>query len=197
MKLAIFSGSHRKNSQSAKVGEYIKTQARQFSHVTHIELTDKQLPFWDASDDYGPHWTELTEEVEQSDALVLITPEWNGMASPLLKNFLMMLPNEITAHKPVVFVSVSSGISGAYPISELKLDGTKNSKLLPIPDYLIVRSVEDVLNEDQQSGHDPQIRGRIDYSLYMLHHYAQALTPMRQQLQADPFPNQNNYSFGM
>ncbi|RLV61668.1 NADPH-dependent oxidoreductase [Parashewanella curva] len=197
MKLAIFSGSHRKNSQSAKVGEYIKNNAGKFTQVTHTELADKQLPFWDASENRGPYWNELVHEVEQADALVLITPEWNGMASPLLKNFLMMLPNKATAHKPVVFTSVSSGISGAYPIAELKLDGTKNNKLLPLPDYLIVRSVEDVLNEDEHSNHDHQIRGRIGYSLHTLHCYAQALTPMREQLLLNPFPNQENYSFGM
>ncbi|KXO09309.1 Azoreductase [Moritella sp. JT01] len=205
MKLVIVSGSQRNNSESAKVAAYIASAANQFKTVQHIELCKYQLPFWDGDDESksapGCDWPLISEALMQADAFVLITPEWEGMATPILKNFLMMCAKDDTAHKPALLVSVVSGISGAYPIAELRMNGCKNNKLVAIPDHLIIRNVGDVLNagtdDPQLSERDHSIRHRIRYSLHTLHQYGHALGQVRQLQQQQPYSQQEKYSYAM
>jgi len=205
MKLVIVSGSQRRHSESAKVAAYIASAANQFKAVQHIELCKYQLPFWDGEDESksapGCDWPLISEALMQADAFVLITPEWEGMATPILKNFLMMCTQDDTAHKPALLVSVVSGISGAYPIAELRMNGCKNNKLVAIPDHLIIRNVGDVLNigmgDTAISERDHSIRHRIGYSLHSLHQYSQALGQVRQLQQQQPYSQQDKYSYAM
>ncbi|WP_108649418.1 NADPH-dependent FMN reductase [Dongshaea marina] len=200
MKLLIISGSQRSHSQSAKVAEFIKTRSQDFEQVEHLELIRYRLPFWSGEQDSkyaeDSDWHELELKIRQADALALITPEWHGMATPLLKNFLLMCNLQDTAHKPVLLASVVSGISGAYPIAELRMNALKNIKLVAIPDHLILRDATNILNPDiELTPLEQQLRERIDYSLHMLYLYAQALTEVRRQHSS--YPNQQEYCFGM
>lgn len=204
MKLLIISTSQRPDSQSAKVGRYIAESRFSSPHnmgydtIHHLELCLFNLPFWDGEEDNkGEHWPEIEHRVDEADALVLITPEWGGMASPLLKNFLLMCTREETAHKPALLVSISDGISGTYPIVEVKMNALKNNKLVPIPDHLIIRNVSHVLNAIPESARDIALRERVQYSLYMLHQYAQALAPIREQHANQAYPKQQEYCYGM
>ncbi|GAA5219075.1 hypothetical protein GCM10025776_34920 [Corallincola platygyrae] len=140
----------------------------------------------------------MSQPVRDADALVLITPEWGGMATPIMKNFLLMCGLNECAHKPALLVSVVSGISGAYPIAELRMNATKNIKLVAVPDHLIIRDCTEVLNSAQaESPRDSRLRDRVDYSLHMLHQYAKALKPLREEAHTNPHPNQGNYPYGM
>jgi NAD(P)H-dependent FMN reductase len=208
MKLLIVSGSQRANSQSAKVAQYLlatsnKNNSQHYQTVSHIELCHYNLPFWDGDDESKQQpdsaWPLIKKKIQQADALILITPEWHGMASPLIRNFLLMCDAQDTAHKPVLLVSVVSGISGAYPISELRMNGFKNNKLVAIPDHLIVRNVEEVLNDikDEMSERDESLRKRIDYHLHILHQYSSALQTIRLQHKASLYPKQQEYLYGM
>lgn len=109
MELVIVSGSQRKDSQSAKVAQYLMQQIQPSHTVKHIELCQYQLPFWDGDPEGkttdGSRWPFISQQVKRADALILITPEWGGMASPLMKNFLLMCDNQDTAHKPALLVS--------------------------------------------------------------------------------------------
>ena len=202
MELVIVSGSQRKDSQSAKVAQYLMQQMQPSHNVKHIELCQYQLPFWDGEIDSkttdGSRWPFISQQIKRADALILITPEWGGMASPLIKNFLLMCNNQETAHKPALLVSVVSGISGAYPIAELRMNALKNNKLVATPDHLIIRNVEQVLNTEQAvDDRDEHLRERIDYCLYMLTQYSEALTVIRSNHQDKPYPKQQEYSYGM
>ncbi|PKF63293.1 NADPH-dependent oxidoreductase [Psychromonas sp. psych-6C06] len=201
MKLLIISGSHRKDSQTAKVANYINSQKSSFTKSDHIDLCELDLPFWDASSDYkssNEAWLGLSEKMHQADAFILMTPEWAGTASPLIKNLLLMSELADTAHKPVMLVGTSSGINGAYPVAELRMNGLKNTKLIAVPDYLIVRNVDQVLNENSAvTEHDISMRKRIDYSLMMLNEYAQAMRPIREGFFKQEKSLQQRYAFGM
>ncbi|MGS0680987.1 NADPH-dependent FMN reductase [Shewanella sp. 125m-7] len=202
MELVIVSASQRTPSQSAKVARYLSQQAGEFSRVNHIELCQYQLPFWDGAVDTkfaaGSRWPLISQQVKKADALVLITPEWGGMASPLMKNFLLMCDNQDTAHKPALLVAVVSGISGAYPIAELRMNALKNNKLVATPDHLIIRNVEDVLNSTTPDNErELHLRERIDYSLHMLTQYSEALKAVRLNHCNAPYPKQQEYSYGM
>jgi len=205
MNLLVVSGSQRIGSQSAKVAEFISDKSTGYSQVNHIELCLHQLPFWDGEkvtkQEKGSDWPIIERKIRSADSIVLITPEWGGMASPLLKNFLLMCEQKYTAHKPVLLVSVVSGINGAYPIAELRMNALKNNKLVAVPDHLIIRNVETVLNKGDDSEslemRDISLRQRIEYSLHMLFQYATVLNGLRIQQKIRPYPNQEEYSYAM
>jgi len=152
MKLLIVSSSQRAESQSAKVAEYLTGVAIEYDEVNHVDLNQIQLPLWDGEQKSkldNLSWRKLSQKISNMDAIILITPEWGGMASPLIKNFLLMCEEKDTAHKPVLLVSVSSGIGGVNPIAELRMNAFKNNKLVAVPDHLIIRNVTEVLNEQR------------------------------------------------
>ena len=70
----------------------------------------------------------------------------------------------------------------------------KNNRLCYIPEHVIVRNVEKVLNgnsEENDSSADAYFRERISWALGILAGYASALKPMRDSLQVhhDKFGN--------
>ncbi|PKG84918.1 NADPH-dependent oxidoreductase [Colwellia sp. 75C3] len=210
MNLLIISASQRTQSQSAKVAGYLADNSIQFSKVSHLELCKKRLPLWDGEDSSKQNdasdWQDINAQLQTMDALILITPEWGGTASPLLKNLLMMAEAADIGHKPVLLVSVVNGISGAYPIAELRMNAFSNNKLVAIPDHLIIRNVEEILNtmnEDNQpedsaiTRRDKSIRHRIGYSLHTLLHYSQAMKSLRETLQGNVYNNEHLYPYGM
>ena len=189
MKFAIINGSHRQNAQSAKVARYIERQLQQQQpndQTWRFDLTDNPLPLWDESIwDGDPTWQArlrpLSAELADSDALVVIAPEWHGMVPAGLKNFFLMWGKNELAHKPALIVAVSSGVGGSYPVAELRMSSSKNNRLLYIPEQLIIRNVESVLNDDTEN--DPEAdtyyRERTDYALYVLRRYAESLRELR------------------
>ncbi len=210
MNLLIISASQRTESQSAKVAEYLLSSNTLFSKVRHIELCKQRLPLWDGEETSKQQddsdWLAINSQLQAMDALVLITPEWGGTASPLLKNLLMMADAIDIGHKPVLLVSVVNGISGAYPIAELRMNSFSNNKLVAIPDHLIIRNVEEILNTFDESnlqqgsaitGRDTRIRHRIGYSLHTLLHYSRAMKSLRETLQTNTYDNEYLYQYGM
>jgi len=204
MKLVIISGSQRKQSQSAKVAEFLRHHSQTFDEVNHIELCNFDLPFWDgeqsSKDDDSSTWQYISHQLIHADAFILITPEWGGMATPILKNFLLMATSAETGHKPALLVSVVNGISGAYPIAELRMNALKNNKIVAVPDHLIIRNVEQVLNTQTSQPleqRDRSLRDRIGYSIQMLHQYSKALATIRSHQLSNLHPKQQEYSYGM
>lgn len=188
-RVAMIIGSHRVNSQSAKVGRYIEQQIstshKDWATVT-IDLAELQLPIWDeehpsGTSKYADLWQPISNNLKECDAVIIVVPEWNGMATPAIKNFFLLCDKDELAHKPGLIVSTSSGQGGAYPISELRMSSYKNTRICYIPDHLIVRNVSWVLNspDGALSEEDCNIRERIHYSVNVLREYARALAAMR------------------
>ena len=98
-----------------------------------------------------------------------------------LKNFFLMWGNNELAHKPALIVAVSSGVGGAYPVAELRMSSYKNNRICYIPEQLIIRDVENVLNDSGENDpeSDPYYRERTEFALNMLHQYASALQSVR------------------
>lgn len=183
LNIALIAGSSRNGSQSAKVARYLRQRLIELGltcaeQSSLIDLGERPLPLWPA-DDRGP-WAQYQQQLAAADALVVIAPEWNGMACPAVKNFFLYASKAELAHKPALLVGVSSGVGGAYPISELRASGYKNCRIGYLPEHLIVRHVEAVLNGGEAVGEDDlRIRKRADYALDILGKYAEALKPVR------------------
>jgi len=152
---------------------------------------------WRESDDaqkdnFESIWPQISDELLACDALVVVAPEWHGMVPPALKNFFLHCDGEL-ANKPGLIVGVSAGNGGAYPISELRMSSYKNSRICWIPDHLIVRNVEDVLNDSSEltTASEGKLRQRAMYCVRLLAEYAKGLSLVRSSgvvdLVAHPF----------
>lgn len=195
MKLTIISSSQRPDSESKRVGAYmLKELAKKLealgagtaADADHIELRDLNLPFFDDTiednADQQKLWNPISEKLAESDGFVFITPEWSGMASPMLKNFLLFVEKEL-ANKPVLLTAVSSGIGGgAYPIAEIRGHTVKNTLICYIPNHVIIRNANQCLIDETpnpENKSDSVARERIDFSLDTLIAYSGALKTMR------------------
>lgn len=200
MKFIVVSGSHRQNSQSDRVANYIATQVRA-SHCDArvISLANNPLPLWDEGVwNNDPKWKEvwgpISQELRSADALVVVSPEWSGMVPPGLKNFFLLCPTADVGHKPALIVSISSGVGGSYPVTELRTSSYKNTRIVYIPEHVIIRNVEEVLHGETATGErDESARARLGYGLRVLKEYASALKAVRESGVID----HKNFPFGM
>jgi len=201
MKITIISGSHRANSQSLKVARYIEKTLHDsgWDEVEILSLADNPLPLWDQGVwDGEEKWTELLtplrEDLQSSEAFIVVTPEWHGQVPAGLKNLFLLCSKNELGHKPALIVSVSSGDGGAYPVAELRMSSYKNNRLCYIPEQVIIRNVEQVLNEDgaeNDERSDVYYRERLEWAVGILKEYSRALAHVRASgvTQTDKFNN--------
>lgn len=188
MKITIVSGSHRENSQSEKVGRFVKKTLEQGGNQAELfSLANNPLPLWDEGIWSGDEkWqkllTPVAEQLAASEAFVIITPEWHGQVPAGLKNFFLLWGKGELAHKPALIIAVSSSDGGAYPVAELRMSSYKNNRICYIPEQIIVRNVESVLNDDAEQNNaesDDYFRRRISWTLDVLLQYGEALKAVR------------------
>ncbi len=187
MKIGVIVSSLRKESQSAKVGDFLVSKLKEMSVDTWVlDLGKNPLPLWEEEPPNGKDvwegiWKPLDSDLKTSDGFVVITPEYNGMASPALKNFFLHAGFAQLGHKPGLLVSVSAGRGGAFPIYELRGSSYKNSKICYIPEQLIFRDTEHLLNgPESHSEEDKFIRDRSLFALRVLLAYGTALSEVRE-----------------
>ena len=190
MHITIIVGSHRQASNSAKVGSLVSqillTQNPDLQ-ISTIGLGENPLPIWDEKVwKDNPTWNNILQPyrdiLNQTDGLVVISPEYSGMASPALKNFFLFWGGNTLAHKPAMPIGVTENASnGAYPIAELRMSSYKNSRILYIPDHVIVRNVDDLPNILSEITQKEQLRtiSRLQHGIRILLAYTKALQPMR------------------
>jgi NAD(P)H-dependent FMN reductase len=187
MKISIIAGSHRHQSESARVAQYAERVLRRIgAERTYIlSLSDNPLPLWDegawgSDPKWTALWSPIAAELKDSDGFVVVSPEWSGMAPAGLKNFFLLCRPDVLAHKPGLIVTVSASLGGSYPVVELRTSSYKNTRICYLPDHVIVRNVGRMLHGDQPADeHDIALRGRIEYSLRLLLKYAEALRLVR------------------
>ncbi|HIJ11448.1 TPA: NAD(P)H-dependent oxidoreductase [Candidatus Woesearchaeota archaeon] len=183
MNYTIVIGSHRAESQSTKVGSYIANQLKstKSNNVTLLDLRQNPLPLWDESawqrgSKLQKVWKPYATKLSSCQALIVISPEWGGMVPAGLKNFFLYCGKTV-AHKPALIVAISASRGGAYPIAELRMSSYKNIYLNYIPEHIIIRNVENVLNDTSlhEDKSDLYIKNRIIHALGLLEGYGKAL----------------------
>jgi NAD(P)H-dependent FMN reductase len=116
MKIEIISGSPRVNSVTRRAALYLKNWLKQNTahEVDIIELKDWQLPavqtVFVSVEKTPDQFKPLAERIFNTDAFILVTPEYNGSYSPALKNLLDHFPKQ--HHKPFGIVTASPGSLG-------------------------------------------------------------------------------------
>jgi NAD(P)H-dependent FMN reductase len=188
MKISIISGSHRHDSESARVAKYVGKELKNLAgdyHTHLVDLADNPLPLWDeevwkSSAEWKNVWQPIAKELQSSDAFIVISPEWSGMVPAGLKNFFLLASAKELGHKPAMIIAVSSSTGGAYPVVELRTSSYKNTRICYIPEHVIIRDCTKVLHGDKpQSDADEYIRKRMTYSLKLLAEYGKAFKAIR------------------
>ncbi len=187
MRAFILSGSHRAEAQTLKVARYIQGRLAATPGTENFlySLSGNPLPLWDEASGGAPDelWDPISRELQAADALVVVTPEWGGMATPGVKNFLLNCTAGEIGHKPGLIVTVSATRGGSYPVAELRMSGTKNNRLAWIPEHVIVHHAESNLNAPDGAAdlakEDQLIRARLGYALRLLAEYSKALHGVR------------------
>ena len=201
MSLVIISSSQRKNSNSMRTARYLEAKVQEkelFEEVLVMDLAEINLPFWDdcmwakGTNPLKEQWAPIKAELDKAQGFIFVTPEWSGMASPALHNFILFCSAKELGHKPALLTSVSTGIGGAYPISELRMSSYKNTRLCYLPEHLILRSANNFFDESKQDDeHVVQMKERIDQTLSLLKTYTEAFKQIRETHSFDlkKFPN--------
>lgn len=199
-KFTIISGSTRhKTPQSSKVANYVKWQLEEkLKQKTYLlDLAKTEIKYWDETfwsnyANFDKNWAVASNEISSSDAIIIIAPEWNGTIPPALKNIFHLATKGEMANKPGLIISVSSAQNGVYPIIELRSSCYKNNFINYIPQHVIVKNVNSVLNNPEaiETEEDKLIKERIDYTLKVLQVYAEAFVNIRNSdiIKNIPFP---------
>ncbi len=200
MKIVIVAGSHRENSESERVARFVEQQLPALgAQGSIVSLAGNPLPLWDESvwsgdEKWKDLWSPISTTLRESEALVVVAPEWAGMVPPALKNFFLLCSTREVGHKPALIVSVSSGVGGSYPVAELRVSSYKNNRLVYIPEHVIIRNVGECLHgEESSSDRDRDIRKRLNHGLGILLEYGKALA----QVRASGVVDYKEFPFGM
>ncbi len=187
MRLMIIAGGMRYPSGSGRAAAFIRQKAGEqifFDPIDLLDLGQNPLPLWDEGVWQGEEkWrqilTPLRERMQAADAYVLVSPEYNGMASPALKNLSLFFDERTTGHKPALIVAVTSEAhNGQYPVADLRAFGAKNTKWVYIPDHLIYRNIRQLITEDLQMT-DALLEEQTLFGLRELRLYAEAMKDVR------------------
>lgn len=118
MKIAIISGSNRVVRMSHRVAEYIQQLTQNHPQVTAVVMLDvKEYNFPVMEERHGrlenppARLEEFQNHLVDCDALIIVTPEYNGGMAGSLKNTLDYFRKEFE-RKPMAAVTVSSGNFG-------------------------------------------------------------------------------------
>lgn len=103
-KVKVIVGSVRTGRAGKTIADWIMKQAKKYNGGMEFELVDLKdvnLPFLDEpvpsrmSDDYvHEHTRRWSNMMKEADALIIVTPEYNGGYPPVLKNAIDFLYNE-------------------------------------------------------------------------------------------------------
>lgn len=187
----IISGSTRAESSCSAASAYIKTVLEERdpgSAVGLVDLARTALPAWReefwSDEAVDETWAGVSKQMQESDAIVLVVPEWNGMVPPALMNVFLLASRGELSHKPALIVSISSGSGGAHPVSMLRAFGYKNNQVCYVPDHVVIRGglARQLTAESEEVGY---IRERLEYSLDVFRVYAEAFKLIRRDAPID------------
>lgn len=128
IKIKIIVGSTRQNRFSEKPAKWIFDKAKKLkgTEVELLDLRDYQMPFF--NDPMSPSMAEgqysneiikkWAEKINDGDAFIFVTPEYNHGYPAVLKNALDVIYPEWN-RKPVGFVSYGSAV-GARSVEQLR-----------------------------------------------------------------------------
>jgi len=123
LKIAILSGSNRKQSTGLKLCLYIEQLLiAKGHHVQLLNLNEQPVPLYnpDEKSDDDPNLAQLKQMMNEAQGIILSTPEYHGSISGVLKNALDHLGSEQFDSKPVLSISSAGGSVGTSSLTQIQ-----------------------------------------------------------------------------
>lgn len=183
MNIAIISGSPRKESNSIKVGRYLKSlvKARE-SDVSLFDFEEIDIPMVGRGSLDKDHLTDFQQKLltvwGEADLVIFAIPEYNWMTSGEFINMLHQVGTKPFAHlfnqKVFALVGVSSGRGGRQPCLEMTV--IINKLISFLNQYSVVspklfeshETGKNLDREGQSTGNEIYEKGMADFVSYTL-----------------------------
>jgi FMN reductase len=124
MKILGIAGSLRQDSITNKAILLAMEKIQSTEIETEIiQLRDMNLPFCDGGSSYNnyPDVERFRQKVKQSNAILLVAPEYHGSVSGALKNALDLLEIEHVKGKVVGLIAICGGVSNTGALNTLRI----------------------------------------------------------------------------
>ncbi|MBS9769609.1 MAG: NAD(P)H-dependent oxidoreductase [Trichodesmium sp. St16_bin4-tuft] len=124
VKIVGIGGSLRSSSLSLQALKIVAERVEAIgAEVEILDLGTLKLPFCNGGNEYPeyPDVDKMQQIVKQADGLILVTPEYHGSVSGLMKNALDLMSFEHLDGKVAGFISVLGGQSNANALNHLRL----------------------------------------------------------------------------
>lgn len=184
-RLSIVIGSTRPGRKGPVFANWLLDMARDHGKFEPVlaDLAEFDLPLLDE-----PHHPRLgkyekahtkawAKAVDEADAFVFVTPEYNYFAAPALVNAVDYLARE-WQYKPASFLSYGGQSGGLRAVQATKPLLT-TVKVMPIPEAVVVPFFPNTIGEDGGFKADEPVRAAAKLMLDELHRWSSALKPMR------------------
>jgi NAD(P)H-dependent FMN reductase len=154
MRVEIISGSARINSQTKRVALHLhqKLQGANEVNVGLINLNEFRLGpvenVFNSACEAPLALRPIVERVLNADALILVSPEYNGSYSPAMKNFLDHFPKQ--TQKTLGIVTASPGAFGGMRAAMQLQSLTYGLMGIGSPQMLIVPELQKKFDENGQ-----------------------------------------------
>jgi NAD(P)H-dependent FMN reductase len=122
MNIEIIAGSPRQQSVNYRVALYLKNllQERTPHHINIIDVRDWNLPLqeavWSTVEKTPDEFKPLAQQMLGADALILVSPEYNGSYTAALKTLVDYFPKQ--SRKALGIVTTSPGAMGGMRASQ-------------------------------------------------------------------------------
>lgn len=199
MKYLIVSGSARPNSQAIRIAAWLERQFSDADETVVLDLSQAYVPFdtsalWDKESEASREFAPTRHYLEWCDALIVVSPEWHGMTpGKLISFFQAAAEGLVVAHKPGLIIGESNLRGGAFPEAMIRGFSSKNSRIMWIPEHLLVRFNESKFKDEPETKDDKRIQERARYCVDLLKRYTEVLAPARERLIQDIW----NFKSGM
>lgn len=177
--ITIISGTNRKNSNTLKISEIIKSKYEEMKVPTQLcnllELPENLFVpdhYWNTPDSFAP----FQKMISETDGILVVVPEYNGSFPGALKYFIDLLKfPESLQNIPAGFIGVSAGVFGALrPIEQLEMVFQyRNAHIFGKRTF--IPGVEKKLAEDGKSFTDDYINKKLDETLTGFHAFVEKL----------------------
>jgi len=152
MNIPVILGSTRSDRMSIRVARFLLGQLEEREVETRlIDLAEWDLPWLDVTypnmDDPPEKLRKLRGLIEDSDGLIIVSPEYNAQIPGVLKNALDHF-YPVYKRKPIGIATVSSGdFAGVHAMNLLRLFAVR-VKAIPTSAAFNVPRVEETFEED-------------------------------------------------
>lgn len=150
MKIVGIAGSLRSGSYSHQaLNVAIQRVAALGAEVEVLDLRSLNLPFCDGGDEYPdyPDVEKLKQTVKEADGIILVTPEYHGSVSGVLKNALDLMGFDEFTGKVTGAISILGGQSNNNSLNDLRVI-TRWIHAWMIPEQIAVGQAWKAFGED-------------------------------------------------